>query len=295
MMFALGQPPRIGDPCVIEAALKLASLGLHVFPTLPEEPKVFLPSHGSKVGSIDPDVIAAWWRACPAANLAVATGDPSGAFVLDVDIDAPLDGMATLRALEAEHGPLPHTWSTLTPSGGKHLWFRQPERPLGNRVSFLPGLDMRTTWGAATVPPSRRPDGLAYSWIVAPWDNPLADCPAWLFSLIAPPPAVDPPHPPLPRLTMEEAVKYTGGVINTACGAVLNAALADRTRQLLQAAAVLGELVACGLCPARLALSQLHATAHACGLARDDGPDAVAATIRAGWLAGAANPRETTL
>ena len=65
----------------------------------------------------------------PAANIAVATGSKSGVFVFDIDMKHEKDGEAELRALEAKHGALPKTVESITPSGGRHLWFRMPEQP----------------------------------------------------------------------------------------------------------------------------------------------------------------------
>ena len=40
---------------------------------------------GLNDATLDRAVIAAWWRCCPQANIAIATGARSGVFVLDLD------------------------------------------------------------------------------------------------------------------------------------------------------------------------------------------------------------------
>src|SRR2546425_10975303 len=65
-------------------------------------------------------VIRAWWAYAPLANPALATGEASGMFVLDVD--GGHGGFESMRQLEQEHGPLPRTQTVRTGSG-VHLYF----------------------------------------------------------------------------------------------------------------------------------------------------------------------------
>ena len=66
----------------------------------------------------DPATIRRWWQAM-SYNIAIATGIVSRVWVLDVD---GAFGAAALVELEAEHGPLPATLTSVTASGC-HLWF----------------------------------------------------------------------------------------------------------------------------------------------------------------------------
>ena len=275
-------------------ALKLASLGLAVFPTTAADPKRPITPHGCRDATTDADAIRAWWQDHRAANLAVATGSPSGAFVVDVDLKPPVSGAATVRALTARHGALPRTWTTRTPSGGWHVWFRQPDRPLRNKVAFLPGLDVRTDGGAVVCPPSIRADGRAYSWVRAPWTCELADAPDWLLALIDPPVAVRPASP-VRFASNDRAARYAAAVVNGECAEIATAGSGGRNHRLFQGAARIGELVGAGLIPVDLAEAELEAAADACGLTRDDGRHAVAASIKSGLARGAANPREVRL
>jgi len=292
----IGQPedsPNAGAPqnSVIAAAIKLASVGLHVFPTAAADPKRPITRHGCKDATVDAAEIRRLWRASPTPNIGVATGSVSGAFVLDVDRKPPVDGIATVRALVAHHGPLPKTWTTATPSGGFHLWFRQPEgRRLRSPVGFLPGLDIRAEGASAVVPPSKRPDGRPYGWIRAPWDGTLADAPDWLLILIDPPPKRTAPAP-IRSHSLDQLARYAATAVNGECRDVATMAAGGRNVRLFQAAARIGELVGAGLVPLALAEAELEAAADACGLLQDDGRCAVLATIKSGMSAGLATPR----
>ena len=288
-----GRAPQISG---VAAALKLASVGLHVFSTAAADPKRPITAHGCRDATNDVDAIKRLWRACRGANVAVATGRASGVFVLDVDVKPPVDGRATLRALVARNGDLPITWTTATPSGGLHLFFCQPEGlTLRNRVGFLPGLDIRTDGGAVVVPPSRRPDGRAYSWVRSPWHCSLAYAPDWLTNLINPPRVIRPPAPPVRFASFDRAARYAAAVINGECGEIAATKSGGRNHRLFVGAARIGELVGGGLVPGDLAERELEAAADACGLVADDGRHAVLASIRSGLTRGAANPREVRL
>jgi hypothetical protein len=271
------------------AALAYGRLGLAVFPVAADCRRP-LTSHGCKDAQRDLPNIEALFRRHPAANVAVACGAVSEAFVLDVDVKG-ADGLRTLADLEAVHGPLPATWRTITPSGGRHFWFRQPARRLRNRVGFAPGLDVRTAGGSAVVPPSRKPAG-AYLWAVRPWDCPLADAPEWLLTLIDPPPAPRPAPAAIRVGSLDRLARYAASAINAECGAVASTAAGGRNGRLFQASARIGELVGAGLIPVPLAESELEAAAHDCGLIEEDGRAAVLATIKSGLARGIAHPRE---
>lgn len=114
------------------------------------------------------------------ANVGLATGEPSGVFVVDVDEPQ------ALAALESQYEPLPKTWAVESSSGKRHVYFRFDGRcqSLKNAVRFAGGLDVRTTGGYALLPPSVHASGNEYRWLTSPADTPLADCPDWLFALL---------------------------------------------------------------------------------------------------------------
>jgi putative DNA primase/helicase len=173
----------------LDAALALAKRGFAVFPCW-ENAKEPLTPNGFKDASKDPAVILGWWRRYLNANVGVACGAVSGKFVVDVDVKGDRDGEADLRLLEKEHGALPATVESITPSRGRHLWFNMPEdRRVPSKVGWpADGLDIRGDGGYVVVPPSyviEKKKGYEgpYVWSVdcAPA---FADAPAWLLDLV---------------------------------------------------------------------------------------------------------------
>jgi hypothetical protein len=298
----------------LQAALDLAEVaGLAVFPTGPTcKPgtlrKLEPPGDGENEwitcydASHDPERLRAWWTRYPQANLSVATGAVSGCFVLDVDAKDGFDGHADLVALQGLFGPLPATWCSKTPSGGAHLWFRQPDRPMTNRVHFkIPdgqggerksGLDVRTAGGAAAAPPSRKEAG-AYSWVNGPGDIDLADAPHWLLELIDPPLPPSKPFEPVHIGSLDRTTRYVEAAVNAECAELAGmAAGSGRNLKLFMASANLGQLVGANLLPEAVAERALVAAAGDCGLVREDGMRGVMATIASGMKKGLAHPRE---
>lgn len=138
--------------------------------------------HGVKDATKDEAVVRRWWARYPDANLAVATGKPSGFDALDVDGE---EGEATVSALEKVHGAIPPTPEQISGSGSRHLGFAHAEG-LKNGVKFAPGLDLRTTGGYIVVEPSRHRSGRSYAWEAAhhPDETPMAPWPAWLLGML---------------------------------------------------------------------------------------------------------------
>jgi hypothetical protein len=163
-----------------KAALALAARGCAVFPCV-ERGKTPATVHGLLDATVDENAITAWWSANASLNVAIATGAPSGIFVVDVDGD---DGEASLHALELQHGPLPHTVEVIT-ARGRHVYLRMPpDTEIRNSASKIaPGVDIRATGGYALAPPSIHPTGRRYTWSVDS-ASVIADAPAWLLSLI---------------------------------------------------------------------------------------------------------------
>jgi P4 family phage/plasmid primase-like protien len=137
----------------------------------------------------DPDEVLDWWSAggrYAGALTGVATGPGSGVWVLDVDrherVDAP-NGYASLAALEAEHGPLPRTFTVRTPSGGEHRYFAYPTdgRDVVTRPNTCgPGLDTRGLGGQVVAPATWSGVG-EYRVVDA---GPVAAAPAGLLELV---------------------------------------------------------------------------------------------------------------
>ena len=104
---------------LLRSAVALAARNMCVFPCAPRT-KIPATGHGVLDATVDREVIERWWHDNPDYNVAVATGMPSGLFILDVDgIDAEVE----LRRLEAKHAELPSTVEVIT-ARGRHLYFK---------------------------------------------------------------------------------------------------------------------------------------------------------------------------
>lgn len=87
-------------------------------------------------------------------NCGIATGEPSGIFV--VDIDGP-EGETAL----AELCELPATL-TVNTGKGRHLYFKWPGHEIKNRTRILPGVDIRGDGGYVIAPGSKHASGTTY-------------------------------------------------------------------------------------------------------------------------------------
>ncbi|MEK9282738.1 bifunctional DNA primase/polymerase [Bradyrhizobium sp. ISRA442] len=161
-------------------------MGLEVFPAPPGQKK----SHKSEKHSrakwgktTDPDEIRNDFRKWPNANVAIVTGTTSGIFVIEADTAEGhgVDGLASIRVLEAKHGPFPETRMAISPSGSVHRYYRHPGAGvyIKNSTSELaPGVDVRGDGGMVIAPPSIKPGVGEYRWLN---DLPIAEAPVWLI------------------------------------------------------------------------------------------------------------------
>lgn len=120
----------------------------------------------------------------PGCNVGIATGAASGIWVLDIDPDH--GGNEALEKLAEEHGELPPTYRVTTGSGGRHFYWRMPDRAeLTNSRGRLPaGIDVRGTGGQVVAPPSRSGRG-GYRVDLDVMPEPA---PEWLLDLLRPVP-----------------------------------------------------------------------------------------------------------
>jgi len=272
-------------------ALALAELGLLVFPVRTGAKSPALAGWQERASSA-PDVVERLFGQYPGCNLGVATGERSGAFVLDVDTKS-ADGWLSLFELEAKGCELPPTACTETPSGGAHYWFRWVSGlAIRNRAGFLPGLDIRGEGGLVVAPPSVTDVGV-YGWRVAPWDQAIADAPDWLIDLALAPVASGRgwPRVGLPPSSSRASAETVTDEFSRQVDRVESAAPGTRNVTLFQAAADLGELVGAVVLRRGYVDVALEIAAEQCGLVGDDGLDSVRATIDSGLKRGMANPR----
>jgi len=157
-------------------ALAHAAAGRPVFPCRADNKRP-LTEHGFKDATRDPGQIRRWWREWPDAMPGIQMGRSSGLAVLDLDRRPDKDGEAALRA----DGLNPDTLSpvsVVTPSGGRHLYFRWHEGLACSAGKIAPGVDVRGEGGYVIAPGAVSAAG-AYSAA----DPTPADLPAWPTSL----------------------------------------------------------------------------------------------------------------
>lgn len=172
-------------PDILAAALTYArDEGWAVFPVPPGMKKSYKSaarSGGAKWGKTrEPDEITRDWERWPDANVGIPTGAENGFWVVELDtpVGHAVDGPASMRDLEAIHGPLPLTRMAMSPSGSIHYYWLWPaDANIKNSTSRIgPGIDVRAEGGMVVGPPSVRRDG-EYRWLN---DAPMVEAPKWL-------------------------------------------------------------------------------------------------------------------
>ncbi|MCH8252726.1 MAG: bifunctional DNA primase/polymerase, partial [Planctomycetes bacterium] len=113
---------------ILDAAVGYAERGWHVLPLRPKDKRPLIGGHGVKDATSIVGAVAGQWAITPDANVALATGTPSGFFVVDVDVRN--GGKETLDAILAEHGDLPDTLFARTGGG------ERPQFPCGRHSGF---------------------------------------------------------------------------------------------------------------------------------------------------------------
>jgi len=157
---------------LLDAAIAYAAMGWHIFPCKPHQ-KVPATLHGVKDATTDPDKIRAWWAKWPEANIALACGEASGVYVVDVDVDKE-KGVNGFSAL-SELGPTPKTVKQNTPRGGAHYFFKAAVPPR-NKNGFRTGIDIRGEGYYVVLAPSSNGVG-GYAWENPPDTTELAEWP----------------------------------------------------------------------------------------------------------------------
>ena len=211
---------------LLDAALAYAARGWHIFPCYTPRPdgrcdcgtpdcddvgKHPRTAHGFKDATTDEATIRAWWKRWPHANIGAAAGVKSGFDAADPDGEEGLDDLAKL---EATHGALPDTPTSITGGGGKHLLFKHAPGKKNTVKADGLSIDLRTTGGYVILPPSLHKSGRRYMWEATahPDDLPLADMPAWLRAIF---PDKDAPRPAAATTTDGTQTDIPDGKRNT--------------------------------------------------------------------------------
>ncbi|MFF5790369.1 bifunctional DNA primase/polymerase [Streptomyces sp. NPDC012693] len=262
----------------------------------------------------DPEQVSTWWSGrFKRAHVGLLTGrgaDGRGLVVVDLDMKKPdtvlpdeyanvTSGADVLERLVAAAGAeWPDTYMVLTPSGGIHLYFRQPEDgPLigcatgaGTTAPHLgPLIDVRGVGGlviaagsysAAQEIPYRR---------ASPPELLPQPLPAWLLELLRPAAAPAPVRRPAPVRALpsgDRAERAAAAALNTAAERVATSSPGERNGKLYGAARWLGELheTAPAVLDETSVREQLLAAALAAGIR--GGEREALRTIQSGWERG---------
>ncbi len=142
---------------------------------------------GFKQASLDENVIRAWWKKWPTANIGVVGGENTGLLIIDVDTRK--SGDVTWARLVAEHPDDPPTLTAQTGSGGLHVFYQRP-KGIGKIKScseaIKPGVDCKCDGGYVVAAPSLHFSGNRYAWL--PGADAIQPAPQWLIDLLCPPP-----------------------------------------------------------------------------------------------------------
>jgi hypothetical protein len=180
---------------MLDAALAYARRGWEVFPVPPGTKAGYsIKKRGFDAGTswgktADPDIIHAYWRRLPRANIGVAMGTGSGIWDLECDTaeghaNLKQDGATSLAELESDHGKLPPTAMFVSPSGSVHRLFRHPggDFRVAHLISKLgPGIDVIGDGFMSVMPPSIKPRGGRYEWLDK---HRIAKAPQWLLDMV---------------------------------------------------------------------------------------------------------------
>jgi hypothetical protein len=182
-MTAMGKGPASAGPSSDRAAAahRFAGLGCHIVPAAGKNPGGYLGRGWPGKATRDPGLIDAWWRAWPAANVAVLPGRA----LLPIDVD----DVESFDRFQAARGRAPATPRYLSGGDGgrERLLFAYPGDAALAGVSraIAPGVQLRhsaTTALVCVVPPGRNPDtGRDLQWKIGLDDCALAAIPpGWL-------------------------------------------------------------------------------------------------------------------
>lgn len=248
--------------------------GWALFPCKPGT-KVPATQHGCKDASHDPD--QPWLG--KAFNVGVATGQPSGIWVLDVDSDQGLEFVI-------DQGGWPDTLCQQTPSGGYHFVFQ--DCGYGNTARKLgPDLDTRGTGGYIVVAPSFTDQG-SYAWLN---DGPVNHAPGWLLRLAREAQR----HPVSPAVAQPvetpNVSRYVEVALDRECAALAAIPSGGRNHALNASAYSLGQLVGAGVLDSATVYARLLNCCVANGLYADDGERSCRQTIASGLTKGTTKPR----
>ncbi len=149
------------ERAIVKAALEYREkFNFSVIPLSGTNKRPLLPWKEFQDRRAEPNEIKSWWEKWPSAMIGVVTGKISDDFVLDID------GPEGEKALEPW---LPESLVTpvaMSPRGGKHYHFLNPQEEITIKAGLFPQVDYRGNGGYIAVPPSRNAQGKDYKWVI---------------------------------------------------------------------------------------------------------------------------------
>lgn len=266
---------------MLDAALRAALRGVHVFPCRPD--KAPHTRHGLKDATSDLEQIRQWWTRWPDALIGLPAG-PNGLAIIDIDVKRE-NGFVSLHRRIRELGPLPTTRIASTPSKGQHWYFKQPigakMRPSAGKLGE--SIDVRAGNSYVILPPST-----GYAWIAKGAPEPLP--PAWVEVLRV----KERPPGPKPELVVgsKRLERYCLAALDSACRELIETPRGRRNATLWNHAAAIGGLVHCSVFSRKDVVESLE---WACSHWEKRTPYKDRSTIERGLEFGIANPRDITL
>ena len=155
------------ESCNMQVALKLACLGLPIFPCHsgfrnPKKLKAPHVKNGFYDATTDFDLVQKWWMQWPDALVGLPTGKITGLSVLDGDFDKVTKiniGEIQIERLGLSH---PRAIKIRTPSNGVHFYFAHVEGISSSTRKVDTHIDVRGDGGYVIAPESILPDGSEY-------------------------------------------------------------------------------------------------------------------------------------
>ncbi|MCO5092713.1 bifunctional DNA primase/polymerase [Bosea sp. (in: a-proteobacteria)] len=194
----------------LSVALRLATLGIPVFPCAPErypfdeqgkKPRPGVMWKGAGATTDERQIRQAFQR-WPDSIVAISP-ITNGWLVVDCDRKpGKPDGVATLNELAWANGDDPRDWPTIeTPSGGRHVMFKDPGN-LADTTSILPGIDIKCK-GYIIAEGSTHLDGRSYKpegdgYLAMIEMDAIPDMPGWLHQALLNAKAATKAHEPQP-------------------------------------------------------------------------------------------------
>jgi hypothetical protein len=257
-----------------DAADLYVSIGFKVFPL----------GHGLKLPAIkggkgvhdasdDPDMIDAWAKKFPKANIGIACGEVSGIVVIDVD---PRNGgTKTLNDLAAKGYVFPRCPEAKTGNGGRHLFFQIPHGDL--RKTLGEGVDIKGNGGYVVgapswIAPSDAGPGGTYTWVIHPESCDVPQLPAWAVAKIVK------PVPQAPKFEARDASGLAEKSVEGMARRVATAGKGNRNNILNWAAYKAGQLAREG----KIGMNTVEARLTMAGLAAGLSLPEVKATLTSG-------------